>query len=154
MPKQAKKAKEPVIEGIDGSRNDIRILISDRTTSEDAGLVEGVPLDAPDDSLGWVLVKLWIEHDTVQEKGEDKGAVVTKKTNPVFYQLWARPRSKTVVAKPKLAKPPSAPTPTPPAPGAPPEAKKGPGRPRKPPEPPPEPPPTDPESEEDSDAAE
>jgi hypothetical protein len=77
---------------IDG-KNDIRVLLSGPSDSEDAGLVEGVPLDPPDDNPGWVLSDLWVEHDTVQEKGE-KGQTITRKTNPVFYQVWSRPKTK------------------------------------------------------------
>lgn len=78
---------------IDGNKNDIRVLCTGPTDSDDAGLVDGVPIDPPDDSPGWLLVDLWVEHDTVQEKGE-KGSLTTRKVNPAYFQLWARPKSK------------------------------------------------------------
>lgn len=87
---------------IDGSKFDIRVICTGPGESEDAGYVEGVPIDPPDKSSGWMLVDLWVEHDTQQEqiKGEDKGEkakIVTKLVNPAFYQIWARKK----VVKPK-----------------------------------------------------
>lgn len=83
---------------IDGTKNDIRVLCTGPNDSPDAGYVEGVPIDPPDDNAGWQLVDLWVEHDTVQvqEKGEkgEKGSVTTRKVNPLYYQLWVRPKTK------------------------------------------------------------
>lgn len=97
---------------IDGMKNDIRVLCTGPHDSPDAGYVEGVPIDPPDDSPGWQLVDLWVEHDTVQEKGE-KGATTTRKVNPAYYQLWVRPKTKLkpkkLAAKPDASKPPSEP---------------------------------------------
>lgn len=145
MPKQTKQAKTKkpsVIDGIDGSANDIRVLCTGSGESPDAGLVEGVPIDPPDDSPGWILVRLWVEHDTLQEKGE-KGAITTRKVDPAYYQLWARPKSKAPKAKPTAVTPPPA---TPPAEGA----KRGRGRPRSAPATPLEHPETPPEDAEDN----
>lgn len=91
-------------EAIDATKYDIRVLCSGSADSADAGYVEGVPIDAPDELEGWKLLDLWVEHDTVQEKGEkgEKGAVVTKKTNPAYYQLWVREKTK---AKAKRGRP-------------------------------------------------
>lgn len=93
---------------IDGSKYDIRVLCTGPGDSEDSGYVEGVPIDPPDRNAGWMLVDLWVEHDTQQEqvKGEEKGEkakVVTRLVNPAFYQLWAKPKSKP--KKEKKAKP-------------------------------------------------
>lgn len=79
---------------LDGSKYDIRLLCTGTADSDDAGLVEGVPIDPPDDTPGWVLKALWVEHDVLQEKG-DKGTVVNRKVNPAHYQLWAKPKPKT-----------------------------------------------------------
>lgn len=79
---------------LDGSKYDIRLLCTGPADSDDAGLVEGVPIDPPDDSAGWVLKALWVEHDVLQEKG-DKGTVVNRKVNPAHYQLWAKLRSRS-----------------------------------------------------------
>lgn len=84
---------------IDGSKYDIRVLCTGPGDSEDSGYVEGVPIDPPDRKPGWMLVDLWVEHDTQQEqvKGEEKGEkakLVTKLVNPMFYQLWSKPKSK------------------------------------------------------------
>lgn len=150
MPKQTKQAKKPsVIDGIDGSVNDIRVLCSGPGDSDDAGLVEGVPIDPPDDNPGWILVKLWVEHDTLQEKGE-KGAVTTRKVDPAYYQLWARPKSKVPAVKAK----PTASVVTPPA--APPAGaqKRGRGRPRSTSATLPEPPASPPSENEEDTAAE
>lgn len=88
---------------IDGTKNDIRVLCTGPNDSPDAGYVEGVPIDPPDDSPGWQLVDLWVEHDTVQvqEKGEkgEKGSTTTRKVNPAYYQLWVRPKTKLKVKK-------------------------------------------------------
>lgn len=92
---------------IDGSKNDIRVLCTGPTDSDDAGYVEGVPIDPPDDSPGWQLVDLWVEHDTVQEKGE-KDTLTTRKVNPAYYQLWSRPKPKAAKAA-KPVKPPKPP---------------------------------------------
>lgn len=91
------RLKEP----IDATKFDIRVLCTGAADSADAGYVEGVPIDAPDENEGWKLLDLWVEHDTVQEKGE-KGTVITKKTNPAYYQLWVREKTK---AKPKRGRP-------------------------------------------------
>ncbi len=91
---------------IDGKKNDVRVLCTGPSDSPDAGLGEGVMIDPPDDKAGWSLVDIWVDHDTVQEKGE-KGALTTRKVNPVFYQLWVRPKSppkKQKKAKPMAAK--------------------------------------------------
>lgn len=93
-------------ESIDATKFDIRVLCTGAADSADAGYVEGVPIDAPDENEGWKLLDLWVEHDTVQEKGE-KGTVVTKKTNPAYYQLWVREKTK---AKPKRGRKPKAET--------------------------------------------
>lgn len=86
--------KQMTLKGIDGVKNDIRVMCTGAHDSEDAGVVEGVPLDPPDDSPGWVFVMmLLVEHDTVQEKGE-KGTVITRKTKPAYHQLWVRPKTK------------------------------------------------------------
>lgn len=156
MPKhQLKKEKIDTVDGIDGSKYDIRMIITGASDSEDFGYVEGVPIDPPDDSPGWKLVKFWVEHDTVQEKvprvakdGEGKVkdsdlALLTRKTNPAYHQLWARPKTKVVVAKAKPttaagAKPPSESTEAP---------KRGRGRPRNAPATPPEQPPAEEGSE-------
>jgi hypothetical protein len=96
---------------IDGVKNDVRVLCTGPHDSEDAGLVNGVPIDPPDWTAGWVLVDLWVEHDTVQEKGE-KGQVTTKKVNPAFYQIWVKPKTKVkgkrLEAKRRDEKPPAA----------------------------------------------
>jgi hypothetical protein len=81
---------------IDGTKNDIRVLCTGASESADAGYVDGVPIDPPDDSPGWVLVDLWVEHDTEQEtqkaeKGE-RGKLTTRLVNPAYYQLWVRPK--------------------------------------------------------------
>jgi len=110
---------------IDGKKNDVRVLCTGPSDSPDAGLGEGVMIDPPDDKPGWSLVDLWVDHDTVQEKGE-KGALTTRKVNPVFYQLWVRPKSppkrqkkvKPVTAKGAHTAPPVKPA----------EPKKKPGR--------------------------
>ena len=83
------RLKEP----IDATKFDIRVLCTGAQESPDAGYVEGVPIDPPDESVGWVLLDLWVEHDNTQEKG-DKGVVTTRKTNPAYYQLWAKPKTK------------------------------------------------------------
>jgi hypothetical protein len=90
---------------IDGSKFDIRVLCTAPGDSEDSGYVEGVPIDPPDRKPGWMLVDLWVEHDTQQEqvKGEEKGEkakLITKLVNPTFYQLWAKPKSKKRKQKP------------------------------------------------------
>jgi hypothetical protein len=89
----------PMRKEIDGNKNDIRVICSSSTDSPDAGYVTGVPIDPPDDAPGWLLVDLWVEHDTEQqsvkadkERGE-AGRVVTRLVNPAFYQLWVRPKS-------------------------------------------------------------
>lgn len=85
-------------ESIDATKYDIRVLCTGAGDSADAGYVEGVPIDAPDENDGWKLLDLWVEHDTVQEKGE-KGTVITRKTNPAYYQLWVREKTKKAKAK-------------------------------------------------------
>ncbi len=102
---------------IDGVKNDVRVLCTGPNDSEDAGLVEGVPIDPPDYKPGWLLVDFWVEHDTVQEKGE-KGQVITRKVNPVYHQLWVRPKSPPKTEKrgrgrPKKAATPAAAAPAP-----------------------------------------
>lgn len=87
---------------LDGSKYDIRLLCTGSSDSDDAGLVEGVPIDPPDDTPGWVLKALWVEHDVLQEKG-DKATVVNRKVNPAHYQLWAKPKSKPKKPKAKKA---------------------------------------------------
>jgi len=84
---------------IDGNKYDIRVLCTGVGDSDDAGYVEGVPIDPPDDKPGWMLVDLWVEHDTEQEtvkadkdKGE-KGKTLTRLVNPGFFQVWVRPKS-------------------------------------------------------------
>jgi hypothetical protein len=85
---------------IDGSKNDIRVMcVALDNLPDDAGDVqdEGMPMDPPDDSPGWMLVNIWIEHDTVEEaekaeKGE-KPRVFTRKVDPRYYCLWVRPKS-------------------------------------------------------------
>lgn len=90
---------------IDGSKNDIRVLCVGPTDSDDAGLVDGVLIDPPDDLPGWLLVKCELETDTIQEKGE-KGQLVTKKVNPRYHCLWARPKTRTrTKRKPRTKKP-------------------------------------------------
>lgn len=96
-----RRRKMRLKEAIDATKFDIRVLCTGSADSADAGYVEGVPIDAPDENEGWKLLDLWVEHDTVQEKGE-KGAVVTKKTNPAYYQLWVREKTK---AKAKRGRP-------------------------------------------------
>lgn len=90
-------------ESIDATKYDIRVLCTGAGDSADAGYVEGVPIDAPDENEGWKLLDLWVEHDTVQEKGE-KGTVVTKKTNPAYYQLWVREKTKAKAKRGRPAK--------------------------------------------------
>lgn len=103
---------------IDGTKNDIRLMISGLNDSPDAGLVEGVPIDPPDESPGWELVALWVEHDTIEEKvdvpiiptekpekGKDR-PVRKRLVDPAIYQLWVRPKSKAKAkANPKAEKP-------------------------------------------------
>lgn len=88
----------PMRKEIDGSKYDIRVICTGANDSPDAGYVEGVPIDPPDDNPGWMLVDLWVEHDSEQEtlkadkeKG-DRGRVVTRLVNAAYYQLWARPK--------------------------------------------------------------
>lgn len=76
---------------IDATKYDIRMLPTSATDSEDAGVVNGVPFDPPDDLPGWVMHGIHIEHDSEQVKGE-KGAVTTKLVNSVYYVLWVRPK--------------------------------------------------------------
>lgn len=116
---------------IDGSKNDIRVTcVALDNLPEDAGDVqdEGMPMDPPDDSPGWMLVNIWIEHDTVEEaekaeKGE-KPRVFTRKVDPRYYCLWTRVKSTKRAKKPKRAQPAA----TEPAPAA--EAKPS-GEPKK-----------------------
>lgn len=82
----------PMRKEIDGSKYDIRVICTGATDSADAGYVEGVPIDAPDDSGGWSLVDLWVEHDTEQET-LSKTKSVTRLVNPAYYQLWVKPKS-------------------------------------------------------------
>ena len=105
-----KRRRKMRLTPIDATKFDIRVLCTGSGDSADAGYVEGVPIDPPDENEGWKLIDLWVEHDTVQEKGE-KGTVITKKTNPAYYQLWAREKTK---AKGKRGRPKKK-TATPPA---------------------------------------
>jgi hypothetical protein len=78
---------------IDGNKYDIRVTCINPTDSDDAGFVEGVPIDPPDSEPGWLLCGFELETDMVQEKGE-KGQLVTKKTDPRYHCLWVRPKAK------------------------------------------------------------
>jgi len=110
---------------IDGNKFDIRVICSTTTSSPDAGYVDGVPIDPPDDSPGWLLVDLWVEHDTEQEtvvehhedesgKKKERKKLVTRLVNPAHYQLWVKPKpppakkaraKKVAAAAPTVAKP-------------------------------------------------
>lgn len=96
---------------IDGTKNDIRVTCISPTDSEDAGLVEGVPIDPPDEQPGWILLGYELETDTIQEKGE-KGQLITRKTDPRYHCWWARPKTKVrktrVKRKAKAPEQPSA----------------------------------------------
>ena len=74
----------------------------------DAGLIDGWPIDRPDERSGWLLVDVFVV------------------ASDEYHALWARPRGKLKVKRKKKAKPtpqaeaisdtapaPAAPTPTP-----------------------------------------
>lgn len=99
---------------IDGNKFDIRIICTSRIDSADAGYVDGVPIDPPDDSPGWSLVDLWVEHDTEQEtvverhedengKKVERKKLVTRLVNPAHYQLWVKPKPPVKKARAKKA---------------------------------------------------
>lgn len=90
---------------IDASKYDVRVTWSGLKEDEvpaDAGVVDGFPIDPPDDRSGWLLV--------------DFGVVAVKEADR-YWSLWARERvkakkrvkrAKTVVAeaKPKALRAP------------------------------------------------
>jgi len=94
---------------IDGSQNDIRLIVSEEGWSEDAGLVVGEPVDPPDESPGWQLVDFWVEYDEEQVTeerdvgGKKSKVVVTRKAKPQLHALWVKPKTapKKARAKPK-----------------------------------------------------
>lgn len=115
------------IKGIDASKFDIRVLwtgLKEEHVSSDAGVVEGYPLDPPDEGP-WQLVDWGVETRKEKEEYIDR-----------YWTLWVS--EKTVAKKPRAKKQKAD------APAAAPKEKKARGGKReKPPEPPPEPPVTE-----------
>lgn len=66
---------------IDATKYDIRVLwtgLKEEHVSADAGIVEGYPLDPPDDGDGWYLVDWGVE---------------TMKESDRYWTLWAREKT-------------------------------------------------------------
>lgn len=97
---------------IDASKFDIRFLwsgIKEDHLSRDAGVVDGYPLDPPDEFSGWFLV--------------DWGYETTKEADR-YWGLWIREKGKRR-AKPKARKPRDKAQASKPTPAAPTEKRKG-----------------------------
>jgi len=91
---------------IDGGKNDIRLIVSDEGWSEDSGIVDGEPIDPPDNTGGWTLVDFWVEYDEEQRTEErditpTQGSpstkkvkvVTTRKIQPQLHALWVKPKA-------------------------------------------------------------
>ena len=86
---------------IDVSEYDVRVTwsgLKEDSVSEDAGLIEGFPIDPPDDCSGWLLVNFGVE----VAKDADR-----------YWSLWARkkvkPKKRVKRASVAEVKPPRAP---------------------------------------------
>ena len=74
---------------IDASRYDVRVTwagLKEDNVPADFGVVEGFPIDPPDDRLGWLLVEFGVE----VAKDADR-----------YWSLWAREKTKATKAKKK-----------------------------------------------------
>lgn len=96
---------------IDGGKNDIRLIVVEEGWSEDSGLVDGEPIDPPDQTGGWVLVDFWVEYDE-EQKTEDREeavadgktkkvkVVTTRKVKPQLHALWVKPKAPVKAKRP------------------------------------------------------